>query len=85
MNAYEALIRHRISDDGQEQVAQKSGINQSTISRILSGCQGIPLERLGELLSALDLELVTRDTNAVVISRAEFDALRLLARKSLEQ
>lgn len=85
MNAYEALIRHRISDDGQEQVAQKSGINQSAISRIISGAQGIPLERLGELLSALDLELVTRDTNAVVISRAEFDALRLLARKSLEQ
>jgi len=43
----------------------------------------VPLERLGDFLRALGLDVWAQDGDDVRISRAKLDALRLLAKESL--
>jgi transcriptional regulator with XRE-family HTH domain len=83
MHTVEALIRHRIAQASQDSVAEKAGMKACTVSRILSGNQGVPLERLGDFLRALGLDVWAQDGDDVRISRAKLDALRLLAKESL--
>lgn len=84
MHSVEALIRHRIAQVSQEAVADSTGMKPCTVSRILSSNQGIPLEKLGDFLRALGLEVWVHDGDEVRISRAKLDALRLLAKESLD-
>jgi transcriptional regulator with XRE-family HTH domain len=84
MHSVEALIRHRVAQLSQEAVADKAGMKACTVSRILSGNQGVPLERLGDFLRALGLDVWSQEGDDVRISRAKLDALRLLAKDALE-
>ncbi|MEX3628443.1 MAG: helix-turn-helix transcriptional regulator [Burkholderia sp.] len=84
MHSVEALIRHRVAQVSQDAVAEKAGMKPCTVSRILSGNQGVPLERLGDFLRALGLDVWSQEGDDVRISRAKLDALRLLAKDALE-
>lgn len=85
MDSIEALIRSKIARLSQETVADLAKMKPCTVSRILSGAQGIPLEKLGIFLVAVGLELVADDADVVRVNREHLGALKLLARASLEE
>jgi HTH-type transcriptional regulator/antitoxin HipB len=53
--------RRKLLKLSQEQVGQKTGIRQATISSLEAGDSAARLSTLLDILTALDLELVIRD------------------------
>lgn len=84
MDSLEALIRNRIAQLQQETVANRANMKACTVSRILSGAQGVPLEKIGIFLSAVGLEVVANDGDEVMVPRDRLRALTLLAKSALE-
>ncbi len=84
MDSIEALIRSKIARLSQDMVASRMGMKPCTVSRILSGSQGIPLEKLGAFLKAVDLDVLAEDADVVRVGRDHLRALKLLARSSLD-
>ncbi len=81
-----ALILRRIAEVGQVSVAESLGVATSTVSRWMSGQQGIPIEMLGPLFDVLGI-YVSEDatiTQEIKLPQREYDALCVLARKALE-
>lgn len=82
----ENLIVRRIAEVGRESVAETMECDVSNISRVMSNQQGMLLERMDEFFEILGI-YVSEDssiTQEVKLDQAEYDALRTLARKSLE-
>ena len=55
-------LQQAIEDSGlsRYRISQKSGVEQSALSRFLSGERGLSTSSLDKLAELLDLELVTR-------------------------
>ena len=70
----ETLIRSRLAVTRQATIAEALDMSPSNISRWLSGQDPVPLQRIGPFLDALGL---------VVLTRPEYDALRLFAARNL--
>lgn len=71
----ERHVRAEATRLSQTAVADAMGVSPSTVSRILSGEAGVPLERLQEFLGAFGLAAVPSE---------ELRALRSFARRYLE-
>lgn len=74
-----ALLRH-----GQVRLAECLDISASEVSRKINGEAGWSLDQLAKAFDFVGAKVLT-DGDAVVVSKAEWEALRTLARKSLEQ
>lgn len=48
------------SSDSQRQICIKAGINQSQLSRFMSGERGLSIEAIEKLAECLDLEIIVR-------------------------
>lgn len=70
----ETLIRARVAATRQAAIAEALDMSPSGVNRWVSGQDPVPLSRIGPFLEALGL---------VVMPRAEHDALRLFAARSL--
>jgi hypothetical protein len=79
----EALILRRLAVVSQAAVARQCGWTESHISRIASSQAGVKLNELGIYLEALGLKLVDRE--AQTVDQDEYHALRVLARKALQE
>ncbi len=84
MDSVEALIRKQVAQLSQETVAGRADMKPCTVSRILSGAQGVPLEKIGIFLSAVGLEVMANDGDEVLVQRDRLRALTLLAKSALE-
>lgn len=82
------LSRKAELDLTNEQIAQRMGaylnkpMSASAVQKYFSDGAGIPLESVGAFLSALGFKLVGHDQ--AMVDPAELSALRLLARKGLD-
>lgn len=74
-------LMRRVKGLKQDYIARVLGIDQATISRVMSGEAGLKLEKLDQLLEVAGLKLVPRD--AVVIDPKMLMALRVLAHEEL--
>lgn len=72
----ERHVRAEATRISQNAVADAMGVSPSTVSRILSGESGVPLERLGGFLSAFGLAAIPVE---------ELRALRAFAVRYLER
>jgi hypothetical protein len=78
----EALILRRLAAVSQAAVARQCGWTESHTSRIASSQAGVKLDELGRYLEVLGLRLV--DKEARLVDQDEYHALRVLARKALQ-
>lgn len=91
----EIVVMRRIAQHTQKAVAEAIGVEPSNFSRFHNGRgHGLQLKKFCELLAFLgvDLSLLADDdagaaptTEMVTITRAQYDALRTLAMKGLEE
>ena len=74
------LLR-RVASLSETEIAQRMGVNKSTVSRFLSD----RLPQVVAFLTACDLDVVDQTDGAgvVTISSEEYQALKTLARKGL--
>ena len=70
---------------GQQRLAEIWKCDASEAGRRLNGQRNIPFDDFAAALDALGIDLATPDQNAVIVPKDEWNALRTLARKSLEQ
>lgn len=68
---------------GQVQLAEHLDISASEVSRKINGDAGWTLDQLAKALDFVGAKVVP-DGDMVMLPKAEFDALRTLAKKSLE-
>ncbi|WP_423820867.1 hypothetical protein V5738_11035 [Salinisphaera sp. SPP-AMP-43] len=80
----ESAIRERVSRITQCEVARLSGIEKTAIHRLMTGERGIYLDELHDVLAALGMAIIECDGDLASIPRAEYDALRTLAKRGLE-
>lgn len=58
-------------------------VSEDSVQRYFSSGSGIPIEKLGAFLDALNLKVA--DKNAITVEPKEYDALKLFAVKGLGQ
>ena len=83
----ESIILRRLADVSQADAARVTGISESRLSRWKNNDAnggGLSLAETAAVLAALGLHPVAVGTEAVTIPAAEYEALRLLARKALD-
>jgi transcriptional regulator with XRE-family HTH domain len=68
----------------QSSVADEISIDESALSRFLSGKGGLRVAAMERLLEVLEMGLNDRDADIVMVPKAEWEATRLFARKALE-
>ena len=73
-----ALLKH-----GQVKLAEHLGISSTELSKKINGENGWKLEQIAAALDFVDVHLIT-EGDLVLVSKDELEALRTLARKSLE-
>jgi hypothetical protein len=69
---------------GQQRLAEIWKCDASEAGRRLNGQRNIPFDDFAAALDALGIDLATPDQNAVIVPKDEWNALRTLARKSLD-
>jgi hypothetical protein len=69
---------------GQQRLAEIWKCDTSEAGRRLNGQRNIPFDDFAAALDALGIDLATPDQNAVIVPKDEWNALRTLARKSLD-
>jgi hypothetical protein len=69
---------------GQQRLAEIWKCDASEAGRRLNGQRNIPFDDFATALDALGIDLATPDQNAVIVPKDEWNALRTLARKSLD-
>lgn len=72
------LLRH-----GQVKLAETWDVSSAEVSRKINGESGVKLEQLAAALEMVGASIV--EHNQVVVDADELEALRTLARKSLER
>lgn len=83
----ESIILRRLADVSQADAARATGISESRLSRWKNNEAnggGLSLTETSAVLAALGLHPVLVGADAVTIPAAEYEALRLLARKGLD-
>lgn len=88
MDTTEHLIRSRLADLSNEQIAAALGRDQSVASRIRSGEAGIPIGKLGAFMATLGLAVVEANGDMVTVPASRYrEAARALIdelRRSVE-
>jgi len=85
MTNNEATILRRIAVVHQDSIAKQTGLSTSQINRIVAGENGIKLTHLDKFLSAIGMSIVEANSNTVSVEKKEWEAIRILAAKYLEQ
>lgn len=80
----ESALRERISRLSQLEVANRTGIEKTAIHRLVVGERGIYLDEVHDVLHALGMAAIECDGDLVSLPKAEYDALRTLAKRGLE-
>lgn len=70
----EVEIRMRIAERSQKSVADALQTSTSSVSRFISGQEGVLIHRVGPLMEALGLAVITQE---------ELSALRMFARRGI--
>jgi len=83
MTSLQTLILRRFATVGQKAVALDTKIDDSMLSRFLSGERGLKLDQIGPVFDALGLRVVEADGEIVSLPVEELNAYKLLARKAL--
>ena len=81
----EQEVLRAIAERGVGTVAQRIGLDDSSVSRIISGQQGIKLEHLEPFLRSLGMRIITTEAEIVAMPADELEALRVLAMKGLSK
>ncbi len=79
-----ALILRRVVAVQQNNVAAAMGWDVSKTSRFFSSNAGVNIEELEKLFSSLGLTVIESDGDMVTMTRQEYESIRFLARKCLE-
>lgn len=80
----ESLVLRRVAAVGQKTAADAIGVNESQLSRFLSGEGGLKFSQLTALLELLEITCSHYQSEIVPVESEELHALRVLARKGLE-
>lgn len=84
----ETQLLRSLADHGQEAVAERAGLSPTRLSRWKNAASdggGLQLPEVSAVLAAMNLVIVDcRASDMVSIPRAEYEALRTLARKGCE-
>lgn len=80
----EAMIVRAVYAKGEGNLGKELGWQTSKVSRVLSGEYGIKLKELERFLTALDLCVVRTSDESINITPEKYEALRLLAKESLD-
>jgi len=80
----EALILRRLATVKNQAVGEAIGHDDSHVSRIAANERGLRLRELEAFFKALGLRVIECDGATVTLPADEFDALKLFARKALE-
>lgn len=70
---------------GQAKLAEIWGVDASEAGRRLNGQRNIPFDDFADALDSLGVQIVTSDQEMAIVPRDELEALRTLARKSLDK
>lgn len=81
---FETLILRKIADIKQVEVAKRLDASETLVSRIISGERRLKLDEIYDFLAAIDFSIIERDGEGVTLTEAEYEALRTLARKGLD-
>lgn len=68
---------------GQTAIADKTGIDNTVLSRFACGERGLTIQQLGAVLDAIGGAVVDTGGDAITIPRAKYEALRVLARDGI--
>jgi hypothetical protein len=74
-----ALLKH-----GQVKLAEHLDISASEVSRKINGEAGWTLDQLAKALTYVGAQIVPDNEKVVMVPKAEWEAMRTLAKKSLE-
>lgn len=74
-----ALLTH-----GQAKLADHLNVSATELSRKINGDNGWTLTQLAAALDFVGARVIPKDESLIVIPKDEFEALRTLAKKSLE-
>jgi len=80
----EALILRRLATVKNQAVGDAIGHDDSHVSRIAANERGLRLRELEAFFKALGLRVIECDGATVTLPANELDALKLFARKALE-
>lgn len=79
-----SLILRRFAATSQAEVARLTGVDNTLLSKFLSGERGLRLDQIGPVLAALGLSIAENVTgDLVTVTREKYEALRLLAAEEL--
>lgn len=79
----ESDLLRRIAMTHQNVIAERTGMSDSQVNRIVSGQSGLTLGKVVPFLHAIGYEVIEREGDRVNVPRDEYDAMRTLARKAL--
>ena len=78
------LLMTVLSTEGQRKLAEALDISASEVSRKINGDSGFTIEQLAKGFDLVGAKILPRDENLVVVSKAEYSAIRLLAHKQTQ-
>lgn len=75
----------RIAMASQAEISRQTGIEKTSVHRIVCGERGVLLDEMQAFLGALNLAVIEADGgDTVTVPAAEYQALLTLARKALD-
>ena len=86
MPSLESMVLNRVAPMTQKRVAELIGVEPTNFSRFLNNSgHSLSFAKICQLLEVLELDVVAPgDASVVCVPRAEYEALRCLAKKGLE-
>lgn len=84
-SSLQSLILRQIASVKNSTVAEAIGHDESHVSRVTSDERGLKISELENFFTALGLRVIQCDGQVVQLPKQELEALRVLARKALEE